>query len=154
MVFRFEANQARPIRAKVMMNKVVTYTDGASRGNPGPAGIGALLLDERGATLAEIFAPIGITTNNEAEYRALIAALDRAAEFTDQTVECYMDSELVARQLNGQYRVKSEKMAELHRKVKTLTEKFVKVTFAHVRREHPQQRLADKLANRGVDSAK
>ena len=134
------------------MNKVVTFTDGASRGNPGPAGIGALLLDEHGATLAEIHRYIGVTTNNEAEYRALIAALLRAAEFTTHTVECHMDSELVARQLNGQYKVKSEKMAELHREVRELTRKFVKVTFSHVRREHPQQRIADKLANKGVDS--
>jgi ribonuclease HI len=136
-----------------MKQKVVTYTDGASRGNPGPAGIGALLLDESGATLAEIYDYIGITTNNEAEYRALIAALERAAEFTMDTVECFMDSELVARQLSGRYKVKSEKMIELHRKVKELAEKFGKVTYSHVRREHPQQRLADKLANRGVDSA-
>jgi ribonuclease HI len=136
-----------------MIDKVITYTDGASRGNPGPAGIGALLQDAAGATLAEIFESIGITTNNEAEYRALIAALTRASDFTAGTVECYMDSELVCRQLNGQYRVKSEKMAGLHAQVKALAEKFVKVTFSHVRREHPQQRLADKLANRGVDSA-
>ncbi len=137
-----------------MKHKVVTFTDGASRGNPGPAGIGALLLDDQGATLAEIHRYIGITTNNEAEYRALIAALERAFEFTSENVECFMDSELVARQLSGQYKVKSEKMIELHSQVKKLAEKFGKVTFAHVRREHPQQRLADKLANRGVDSAR
>jgi ribonuclease HI len=133
--------------------KVISYTDGASRGNPGPAGIGALILDEQGETIAEIYRYIGITTNNEAEYRALIAALERAAELQAQTVDCFMDSELVARQLNGQYKVKSEKMIELHARVKELAAKFVKVTFGHVRREHPQQRLADKLANRGVDSA-
>ena len=137
-----------------MIAKVISYTDGASRGNPGPAGIGALLLDESGATLAEIFDSIGITTNNEAEYRALIAALAGAEKFTSDTVECYMDSELVARQLSGQYRVKSEKMAELHGQVMALARKFKKVTFAHVRREHPQQRLADKLANRGVECAR
>jgi ribonuclease HI len=79
--------------------------------------------------------------------------LERAAELQAQTVDCFMDSELVARQLNGQYKVKSEKMIELHARVKELAAKFVKVTFGHVRREHPQQRLADKLANRGVDSA-
>ena len=135
------------------MNKVVTFTDGASRGNPGPAGIGALLLDDQGVTLAEIFNFIGITTNNEAEYRALIAALERAATFTTDTVECFMDSELVVRQLSGQYRVKSEKMQGFHQKVKSLVSNFKKVTFSHVRREHPQQKLADKLANLGVDSA-
>lgn len=131
--------------------KIITYTDGASRGNPGPAGIGALLLDEKGATLAEVSEFIGVTTNNEAEYRALLLALGRAHEMKAKIVECFMDSELVARQLNGQYAVKSEKMIKFFNDVKNIMGKFDRVTFTHVRREDPNQKVADKLANQGVD---
>ncbi|MCG3205653.1 MAG: Bifunctional protein [Elusimicrobia bacterium] len=134
-----------------MTKKIITYTDGASRGNPGHAGIGALLLDENGATLAEASDYVGVATNNEAEYRALILALSRALEMKATVVECYLDSELVVRQLNGLYRVKSEKMFKFFEDVKSLILKFKMVTFTHVPREHPNQKIADRLANRGID---
>lgn len=130
---------------------IVTYTDGASRGNPGPAGIGALLLDESGKMLAEVSDFVGITTNNEAEYRALILALSLAHEMQAAHVKCFLDSELVVRQLNGQYAVKAEKMKKFFSDVKALVAKFQSVTFTHVRREQEFQRVADKLANRGID---
>ena len=133
------------------MKKIISYTDGASRGNPGPAGIGALLLDETGGVLGEHSDFVGITTNNEAEYRALILALTRALELKATVVQCFLDSELVVRQLNGQYRVKNEKMIKFYTEVKNLLSKFESVSFSHVPREHPQQRVADKLANRGID---
>lgn len=131
--------------------KIITYTDGASRGNPGPAGIGAYLMDESGGALAEVSRYVGVATNNEAEYRALILALSRALEMKAAAVACFLDSELVVRQLNGQYRVKNEKMAKFFAEVKNLMSKFESVTFTHVPREHPNQRVADKLANRGID---
>ena len=131
--------------------KIVTFTDGASRGNPGPAGIGAYLLDEKGQALAELSQYVGVTTNNEAEYRALLLALSRALEMKAEVVQCFLDSELVVRQLNGQYAVKSEKMAKFFADVKNLMSKFETVTFTHVPREHPNQKVADKLANRGID---
>lgn len=134
-----------------MIDKVITYTDGASRGNPGHAGIGALLLDETGQTLAELSDYIGTTTNNEAEYRALLLALTRARAFTQGTVQCFLDSELVVRQLNGQYAVKSEKMRELNAQVRNCARHFQSVTFSHVPRETPNQKIADRLANRGID---
>lgn len=131
--------------------KIITYTDGASRGNPGPAGIGAYLLDEKESVLAEVSAFIGITTNNEAEYRALLLALTRALEMKASVVQCFLDSELVVRQLNGQYRVKNEKMLKFFTEVKNLLPKFESVTFSHVPREHHYQKVADRLANRGID---
>ncbi len=133
---------------------IVTYTDGASRGNPGPAGIGALLLSESGETLAEVSQFVGVTTNNEAEYRALLLALTRAREMKATHVKCFLDSELVVRQLNGQYKVKSEKMAQFFSDVKNLIGNFESVTFTHVPREHPNQRIADKLANKGIDNGR
>lgn len=131
--------------------KIITYTDGASRGNPGPSGIGAFLLDEKGGTLAEISQFAGVATNNEAEYRALLLALSRALEMKANAVQCFLDSELVVRQLNGQYAVKSEKMAKFFSDVKNLMSKFESVTFTHVPREHPNQKVADRLANKGID---
>ena len=130
---------------------VITFTDGASRGNPGPAGIGALLLDEKEKILAEEFEYIGETTNNEAEYRALLMALNKARQFTKGRVRCFMDSELVARQLNGRYAIKSLHLIKIFDEVRECAAQFKSVTFSHVPREHPQQRVADALANKAID---
>lgn len=136
------------------IRKVITYTDGASRGNPGHAGIGVLIYNEEEEKILQDFRYIGQTTNNEAEYRALLLALDQAQEVTRDQVECYLDSELVVRQLNGQYAMKSEKLAKFFQEVKNRIKQFSSVTFTHVRREHPQLQLADKLANRAIDEAR
>ncbi len=136
------------------IRKVITYTDGASRGNPGHAGIGVLIFDEADQKLFQDHQYIGVCTNNEAEYRALLAALDRAYEMTQDEVECFLDSELVVRQLNGVYSLKSEKMAKFFEEVKSRVKKFNTVRFHHVPREHPRLQLADKLANKGIDEAK
>ena len=137
-----------------MKSKVITFTDGASRGNPGHAGIGILLFDENNEKLLQDFQYLGICTNNEAEYRALLLALDRAFEITQDTVACFMDSELVVKQLNGEYAVKSEKMIKFYEEVRRRVQRFKTVTFTHVPREHPNLRLADKLANQAIDFAK
>lgn len=135
-------------------NKVITFTDGASRGNPGHAGIGVLIFNDAGDKILQDCRYIGITTNNEAEYRALLLALDRAYEITQDTVECYLDSELVVRQITGRYQVKSEKMAGFLAEVKQRIARFRHVSFHNVPREHPRLQLADKMANRGIDEAK
>lgn len=131
--------------------KVITFTDGASRGNPGPASVGVLIMDEHEKVILQDYQYIGITTNNEAEYRALILALDHAAKLHAKSVECFMDSELVQRQLNGRYKVKAAKMVLLHAEVKSRASQFDTVTFSHVRREHPNQKIADALANKALD---
>jgi ribonuclease HI len=135
------------------IEKVITFTDGASRGNPGPAGVGVLLYDENDEKLLQDFQFIGESTNNEAEYRALLLALDRAFEVTQNQVECYLDSELLVRQLNGLYAIKSEKLVKFYDEVKRRGQKFSSITFTHVPREHPKLQLADRLANKAIDQA-
>ncbi|MFN0117558.1 MAG: ribonuclease HI family protein [Elusimicrobiota bacterium] len=134
--------------------KVITFTDGASRGNPGHAGVGVLLFNEHDDKLFQDYQYIGQCTNNEAEYRALLLALDRVAEITHGVVECFADSELLVRQMNGQYAIKSEKLLKFYDEVKQRIAKFKQVTFHHVPREHPKLRLADALANKAIDEAK
>ncbi len=148
-----EELQARKMGAEKIRH-VITYTDGASRGNPGPAGIGVLIYNDKDEKLFQECEFIGKTTNNEAEYRALLLALDRAYEFTPESVECFLDSELLVRQMNGQYAVKSEKMARFHQEAKRRAGRFGSIRFVHVPREHPKLRLADKLANKAIDEAK
>lgn len=141
--------EAPPKKSK----RIITFTDGASRGNPGHAGIGVLLFDENDEKILQDYRYIGQCTNNEAEYRALLLALDRALEITHGDVNCYMDSELLVRQMNGQYAVRSEKMMQFHQEVKNRVAKFHSVSFTHVPREHPTLRLVDKLANKAIDEA-
>ncbi len=136
------------------IQQVITFTDGASRGNPGPAGIGALLFDQDDEKILQDYQFIGECTNNEAEYRALLLALDRAYEITQKNISCFMDSELLVRQLNGQYEIRSEKLMKFYNEVKSRVSKFDQVTFTHVPREHPRLRLADRLANKAIDEAK
>jgi ribonuclease HI len=130
---------------------VVTYTDGASRGNPGLAGAGILLYNGEDKLLKEDFQFLGVCTNNEAEYRALLFALEYAKSFTKGVVRCFLDSQLTVRQLNGEYALKSEKLTPLFNEVKNRMRNFEMVTFTHVPREHPKLQLADKLANKGID---
>lgn len=128
---------------------VTVYTDGGARGNPGPAAIGGVIL--RGEeTLEEFSAYIGEKTNNQAEYAALLAGLERAAKHTDVTVRCVLDSELVVKQLNGEYKVKSPELKKLVPKVRHLEERFKTVTYEHTRREGNAR--ADALVNQALDA--
>ena len=127
------------------MDKVVINTDGASQGNPGPAAIGATIRDENGRLLATISRRIGRTTNNQAEYRAIIAALEKAASLGARQVEIRADSELVVRQLNGRYKVKKASLRTLYQEVVGLLGRFQGVTITSVPREQNQE--ADSLAN-------
>jgi ribonuclease HI len=124
--------------------------DGASRGNPGHAAIGVVVLKD-GAPVREIGETIGRTTNNVAEYRALLRGLEEAASLGARTIRICSDSELVVRQLSGQYRVRSPQLAPLHRQALSRMRQFDEVSVVHVPRE--QNRGADALANRALDDA-
>jgi ribonuclease HI len=133
------------------MKKLVINTDGGARGNPGPAGIGVVFSDENGEVVAKFKEYIGEATNNVAEYRALILALEKAKNFECQEIECRLDSELVVKQLRGEYKVKDDKMKGLYAEVQELTF-FKPVTYVHVRRE--KNKLADELVNEAIDEHK
>ncbi|MBL7209917.1 MAG: ribonuclease HI family protein [Dehalococcoidia bacterium] len=121
------------------------YTDGACRGNPGPAAIGVVIRDEQQRELARISEYVGHGTNNQAEYRAVIAALKAAAEFKPAEVTLYTDSELVARQLAGGYRVKSPVLLPLYTEAAELSKRFANLSIIHIRRGGNVE--ADALAN-------
>jgi probable phosphoglycerate mutase len=128
---------------------ITAYTDGGARGNPGPAGYGVHILDADGNTLAELVGPLGRATNNVAEYSGLIAALQWAVEHAHRRVLVRMDSELVIKQMRGEYKVKHAAMQDLHAEAKRLISKLERVTFEHVRRE--QNKVADGLSNQAMD---
>ncbi|MCK4476893.1 MAG: reverse transcriptase-like protein [Methanophagales archaeon] len=136
------------------MRKLLIYTDGASRGNPGPAGIGVVICDESGKIVKEYEEFIGTATNNIAEYRALIKALELAGIFSINKIDCFSDSELMVKQLNGEYRVKNEKLGKLFLQVREKEKRFEKVNYFHVPREEDLIKRADKLANRAIDEFK
>lgn len=127
------------------------FTDGGSRGNPGPAAIGAVLRDTHGRLVDEISAPIGTTTNNQAEYRALLAGLELALQRRVAHLNCYMDSELVVRQLNGEYRVKDRDLKPLYDRVTALRVQFERISFVHIPRHKNVD--ADALVNKALDDA-
>ena len=128
---------------------ITAYTDGGARGNPGPAGYGVHILDADENTLAELVGPLGHATNNVAEYSGLIAALQWAVDHGHQRVRVRMDSELVIKQMRGEYKVRHATMQELHADAKRLIAKLERVTFEHVRRE--QNKVADGLSNQAMD---
>jgi ribonuclease HI len=126
-------------------------TDGGARGNPGPAAYGFVLEAEDGTVLAAEGAPIGVATNNVAEYRALVEGLKRALELDVSEVEVVSDSELLVRQMRGEYRVKNEALRALSLEAAGLARRVGKVTYTAVRREHNE--LADRLVNEALDAA-
>ena len=133
------------------MDKLIINTDGGSRGNPGPAAIGVVFSSESGEVIAKFKECIGVETNNTAEYRALILALNKAKDFDVKEIECRLDSELVVKQLLGIYKVKDSKMRELYAQVQQLSF-FKPIKYVHVRREF--NKLADALVNEALDEAK
>ena len=130
------------------IERVIINTDGASRGNPGPAAIGATIKDERGRLITTISQSIGVTTNNQAEYQAIIAALEKAVSLGARQVEIRADSELVVRQLIGRYRVKRASLRPLYQRAGQLLSQVESFTITHVPRE--QNKEADKLANNAL----
>jgi ribonuclease HI len=125
------------------------FTDGAARGNPGPAGLGLVIEDSDGLRLWGGCRYIGQATNNRAEYLALIEGLRKAAEWKPDRLEVYMDSQLVVQQLAGRYRVKNADLLPLHGEARSLLESFPAFTVTYVPRE--RNRGADALANRAID---
>lgn len=123
--------------------------DGAARGNPGQAGCGAVICDETGAVVKELYRYLGKATNNVAEYEALILGLEGVLALGGKELRVQSDSELLVRQLNGLYRVKDEKLKKLYRKALGLLQRLKSYRIVHVMRE--RNRLADRLANRAID---
>ncbi|MEA3398454.1 MAG: ribonuclease HI family protein [Patescibacteria group bacterium] len=132
--------------------KLIIFTDGGARGNPGPAGIGAVIYDNEKNILAEISEYIGTATNNQAEYKAALAGIKKAKKIGAEELEFYLDSELVVKQLNHEYKVKNKELAPLFVKIYNEILCFKKVIFKHIPRE--QNKAADKLANLAMDRKK
>ncbi len=131
--------------------KARLFTDGGARGNPGPAAYGYVLEAEDGAVLAAHGEAIGIATNNVAEYSALIAGLEKAAELAVDDVEVVSDSELMVKQMRGEYKVKNVALRELSLRAAQLARTVGTVRYTAVRREHNE--LADRLVNEALDAA-
>lgn len=140
------------------MEKIVIYTDGGSRGNPGPAGAGVAIADEKGKILKEYSNFLGVKTNNEAEYEAVIFGLRKIKallgkeKIKNTEIEFRMDSQLIARQLNGQYKIEEEKLFPLFIKIWNLKMGFGQIKFSEIPREKNKE--ADRLANKAMDENK
>ncbi len=132
--------------------KLVVNVDGGARGNPGPAAIGAVVQDPGGQVLEEHGERIGRATNNVAEYRALLLGIERAAARGASDLELVGDSELIVKQVKGEYKVKDATMRELHAQVKQALRAFDSWSIRHVRREHNAE--ADRLVNRALDGGR
>ena len=130
-------------------NKLVIHTDGGARGNPGPAGIGVVIANEDGDLVEEYQGYIGETTNNQAEYQAVVRAFELLEQHTTEVLDFYLDSELVVKQLKGEYKVKNQDLAPLFVKIHNAQQKYKHVTFTHVRRA--ENAHADSLVNKALD---
>ncbi|MFC1666193.1 ribonuclease HI family protein, partial [Nanoarchaeota archaeon] len=133
------------------LSMIFTNSDGGARGNPGPGAIGVIVRND-GEILTRYGAKIGnYVTNNVAEYQALIKALELASNYTDKEIMCFLDSELVVKQLKGEYKVRNPKLMELFLKVQKLQENFNKIIYKHVSREDSFQKIVDRLLNNELD---
>ena len=137
------SRQARSVKATM-------FADGGSRGNPGPAASGAVLVDEAGTVLREVGTYLGVATNNVAEWTALLTGLEAALELGVDDLTVRLDSELVVKQLNGAYRVKHAGLIPLHARAKALLRRFARVDVGHVPRK--QNAIADALVNQVLDA--
>lgn len=131
------------------IKEAVMYSDGGSRGNPGIAGIGVSIQDKDGNVIREIRQYIGEQTNNVAEYKALSRGLEAALDLGIEKITCYLDSELVVKQIKGEYKVKNERMIPMYNMVMPLVKEFESFSIVHVRRE--LNKRADQLANEAMD---
>ncbi|MEO5691187.1 MAG: reverse transcriptase-like protein [Candidatus Saccharimonadales bacterium] len=130
--------------------KLIAYSDGGSRGNPGPSASGFVLLDERSQIVYEGGSFLGHTTNNVAEYTAVLEALDMAKNFGARIVDMRMDSQLVANQMNGIYKIKNPDLSLIHHRIKELSTEFDKVSYSYVARAY--NKLADGMVNKILDA--
>jgi len=136
------------------MEKLIIYTDGASRGNPGQASIAFMILKGNGSLLYEKGERIGLDTNNVAEYKALLKALETAKHYGDSETEitCFSDSKLMVSQLNGDFKIKKPHLKKLNEMIKELTKPFKSVEFRNVPREDKNISHVDMLGNMALDS--
>jgi probable phosphoglycerate mutase len=139
------------MNAEPISDSVVTYIDGGARGNPGPAGYGVRIERADGTLIEELQGSIGVATNNVAEYRGLLAALEWAHAHGHRTVHVRSDSLLLVEQMLGRYKVKHPGLQPLHAKAKLLAHQIGHVSFEHVRRERNAH--ADRLANQAMDDS-
>jgi len=138
----------------VLKLRLRVYSDGASRGNPGISAIAFMIVTEDGRLLKRYSKYVGIRTNNQAEYEALISALESASKLTDEEVTCCMDSQLVVKQLNGEYQVRNPTLKTLWLKVQELKQSFQRITFKSVPRTDIHIKQVDLLANQALDRVK
>ncbi len=131
-------------------DKSIIYSDGGSRGNPGPSAAGYIIMNERDEVIYEGGIYLGITTNNQAEYQAVVFALRKALELGIKEIEFRMDSLLVVNQMNGTYKIKNQDLVPVHEQVKQLMDQFQRVHFAHIGRE--SNHLADGMVNKTLDA--
>ena len=130
------------------------YTDGGARGNPGPAAVGVLICNEQDEILLEDAELIGETTNNVAEYQALLAGMKRAKDLGATEIACFLDSELVVRQLNGEYKLKNYTLQKLFDEVRKRETNFSGgISYMHLKREEDRIRRADQLVNHALNQA-
>ncbi len=134
-----------------MYKRLLLYSDGGARGNPGPAAIAYLALTEKGEVVKADSRFIGIHTNNQSEYNALIAALEFAIAVKVEEVVCHLDSELVAKQLNGEYAVKNFELQKLWLRAQELRARFKTISFVNAPRTNPYIQQADALVNKTLD---
>lgn len=146
-------NFSPAVEVQIFMKKGKIFSDGGARGNPGPAAIGVLVCNASGEVLQEHHETIGEATNNIAEYRAVLKGLELARELGMEEVEYFVDSELVARQLSGVYRIKAPHIKDLFLQVKEREKSFRKVAYQQVPRTHEKIRCADRLLNQALNQA-
>jgi len=130
---------------------LLAHVDGGARGNPGPAGYGVVIEDEKGTSVAQLSEYLGHQTNNFAEYSGLLAALRYAVDHGPRALEVVADSELMVKQMNGQYKVRAPQLIDLYQQARALVRQLDWFRIRHVRRAHNS--AADKLANRAMDQA-
>jgi ribonuclease HI len=130
----------------------MVFSDGGARGNPGPAATAFIIQTETGETLTKNSSYIGVSTNNQAEYHALLSALTAASALKADTVTCHSDSELIIKQLTGEYRVKNEALRDLWQKVQETKKQFHEVRFVNVPRSNRIIQEVDKLVNLTLDA--
>lgn len=146
---KLQGEKPEPPSRHDSQRKVFVFSDGAARGNPGPAGAGAVLKDAHGQVIAQLKQSLGKTTNNVAEYKGLLLGLRKAKELGAREVEVRADSELMIRQINGKYAVRNEGLKPLHSEAMALLQSFPSWKAEHVPRE--ENALADEMSNRAID---
>jgi ribonuclease HI len=139
------------LKDNLSTSKVIIFTDGAARGNPGPAAIGVVIRDDNSSVIATISKCLGATTNNQAEYRAIIAGLEKAAGLGVKQVELNSDSQLVVEQICGRYKIKNTALRSLYQEVVKLIGSLESFKITYIPRE--RNKAADALANQALDNA-